>query len=221
MSSFIFTSQSWGSFGLTLSNDPQVESEVGERRAKLGTLISKSEVVYMRQTHSSAVSIVKSSGEATQIVEADGIVSTDKDVALAVLVGDCIPLLLSSSTVVGAIHIGRKGMQLNIAREAIAVMRSLGAGEIQGLLGPSICANCYEVSTEMYEEISEQIPASATDDASHHLNLQAGVISQLKELGVAAINLGVCTRENEEYFSYRRSLENNTSQGRQVGVVSL
>lgn len=175
----------------------------------------------MKQTHSADVSVVDRSGASTHIVEADGIVTTNKDIALAVLVGDCIPLLLSSPTVVGAIHIGRKGMQLNIAREAVAVMRSLGASEIHGVLGPSICVKCYEVSLEMYEEVSSQIPASATDATSHHLNLQAGVISQLREVGVPAINLGICTRENEEYFSYRRSLEETKPQGRQIGVVSL
>ena len=96
-------------------------------------------------------------------------------------------------------------------------MRDLGAGEIKATIGPSICGACYEVSPQMYQEISQNFPAASTSDSRHALDLQRGVTFELEAMGVVVHNLNVCTLENPQYFSFRRGAEAE----RQAGLISL
>jgi len=64
-------------------------------------------VQFMNQVHGDDVVEVK-----TLIDDptCDALITTVPGIALAVMVADCIPLLLSSSGVVGAVHVGRRGL---------------------------------------------------------------------------------------------------------------
>jgi len=183
-------------------------------RESLRTMISLERLHFMRQTHSDIVCVV---GEAGLDFEADALVTTTKGVGLAVLAADCMPITFASANVVGVAHVGRLGLIKEIAPKTIAMMRELGAVEIKATIGPSICGQCYEVSPEMYREISAQIPSTATSEARHCLDLQSGVTSQLNQLGVTVTNLGICTLEKDDYFSYR----GGDLAERQAGIISL
>lgn len=82
---------------------------------------------------------------------------------------DCLPLLLHSTTVVAAVHVGRKGLLNKVALNAVTQMRLLGAEQITGIVGPHICGNCYEVDSQMFTEITKTHPATA--GKNKHLNL--------------------------------------------------
>ena len=62
-------------------------------------------------------------------------------------------------------------------------------------------------------EIVKEHPA--TGGKSNHLNLFAGLKDQLSEVEITS--LGICTKENSDYFSHRA----DATLGRQVGVISL
>ncbi|MEN9882577.1 MAG: hypothetical protein RI916_1004 [Actinomycetota bacterium] len=81
-------------------------------------------VQFMNQVHGDDVVEVK-----TLIDDptCDALITTVPGVALAVMVADCIPLLLSSSGVVGAVHVGRRGLMNSVAIKAVEAMRALGA----------------------------------------------------------------------------------------------
>jgi YfiH family protein len=196
----LFTSRNFSSL------DSPVENEVEN---KLTNLIGKP-VVFMKQSHSDLVSEVSNTAVTP---DADGLVTTNRDIALAVRVADCLPLLLISNESVGAVHVGRKGLLNQVALNAVKKRRQLGSTQITGLVGPHICGNCYEVDSQMYEEIVKDHPA--TGGKVNHLNLFAGLESQLA--GIKLTNLSLCTKENPEYFSYRAG----DKTGRQVGVISL
>ena len=73
----------------------------------------------------------------------DAIVTTRADLALAVLVADCVPVLLAAPDegVIGVAHAGRAGMAAaGIALRLVDAMRDLGARTILGRVGPSVCA---------------------------------------------------------------------------------
>jgi YfiH family protein len=175
----------------------------------LSNLIGK-QVVFMKQSHGDLVSIVSDNASTP---DADGLVTTNRDIALAVRVADCLPLLLISNEAVAAVHVGRKGLLNQVALNAVKKMKELGSTQITGLVGPHICGNCYEVDSQMYEDIVKDHPA--TGGKVNHLNLFAGLESQLT--GIKLTNLCLCTKENPEYFSYRAG----DKTGRQVGVISL
>jgi len=215
MPGILFTSQPWGNLGLGLESS---DDDVFASRESLRKNVSLKQIIFMKQTHSDKVAFVN--GEDV-IVDSDAIVTTEKSLGLAVLVGDCVPILIKSDIAVAAIHAGRLGMVNGIATKTVQAMREIGAKNFEAILGPSICHECYEVSAEMYREVIQIVPESATSEAVHKLNLQAGIASQLTSVGIEVLNLGICTREYSDFYSHRRSVSDSELEGRQVGLIYL
>ena len=173
-------------------------------------------IQFMNQVHGDEVVEVKSIGDDPTC---DALITTVPGIALAVMVADCIPLLLSSSTVVGAVHVGRRGLMNSIALKAVEAMRALGAEQIHAQLGPSICGRCYEVPQELADEVVAKHPStsSLTNNLTPALDLPRALIADLVAHGVTYEASTICTLENDEYFSYRR----HNITGRNAGVVWL
>ena len=177
--------------------------------AKLTKLIGK-DTLFMKQSHSNQIEVVT---EHLSAPEADGMITNNKEIALAVRIADCLPVLMYSDHAVAAVHVGRKGLLNKVAVNAVQAMKKFGPSPITAVVGPHICSNCYEVDGQMYKEIVNEHPA--TGGKVNYLNLFAGLKAQLPEISLT--NLGICTKENSDYFSYRRG----DLTGRQVGVISL
>ena len=189
-----------------------------ETVARNRELVSKitGPIQFMNQVHGDEVVEVKSIGDDPTC---DALITRAPGIALAVMVADCIPLLLSSSTVVGAVHVGRRGLMNSVAVKAVDAMRKLGADQIHAQLGPSICGRCYEVPQELADEVVAQHPAasSLTNNLTPALDLPRALIADLVAIGVTYEASTICTLENDEYFSYRR----HNITGRNAGVVWL
>jgi len=206
MARLLFTSIEFGSLA-----DP-VDLE---QKKQLSTLIGKP-VQFMKQSHSDQVISISTDiadGQINTIPDADALVSDQSNIALAVRVADCLPLLLYSTAVVAAVHVGRKGLLNKVALNTVAQMRSLGAEKISGTVGPHICGNCYEVDSQMFAEITKTHPATA--GRGNHLNLFAGLAAQISD--VELLNLDICTKESSDYYSHRR----DGQPGRQIGLICL
>ena len=183
-------------------------------RELLRRQISLTSLHFMKQTHSDIVMVVDETGGN---FDCDALVSRTPGVGLAALAADCMPITFAADGVIGVAHVGRLGLLNNIAMKTVLTMRELGAQAISATIGPSICGRCYEVSPEMYLDVTDQIAATATTEQSHALDLRAGVTAQLNEAEVTVTNLNICTLENAEYYSYRRGGE----MARQAGIISL
>ena len=141
---------------LHVGDDPAI---VASNRAQIGS------AQFMNQVHGDEIMIVES--VTPEVPTCDGLITTKPAISLAVMVADCIPLLLVSKEAVGAIHVGRAGLVNRIALKAIHTMRSLGAIDIHAILGPSICGACYEVPFEMQQDVMQEHPrAFATTGAA-------------------------------------------------------
>ncbi|APX34482.1 laccase [Brachybacterium sp. P6-10-X1] len=186
-------------------------------------------LVFVDQVHSAEVHVVAGptgghdAGE-VPVVSADALVTRRADVALAIMVADCLPVLLADPVagVVGAAHAGRAGLLDGVLEATISEMRALGSRpeDLTASIGPSICGACYEVPAAMREEAATRLPATRarTRWGIPALDLRAGAISVLRSAGVppAAIDAEhPCTREDESLFSYRRQ----ASTGRFAGVI--
>ena len=199
-------------------NLAQHVGDSAETVARNRELLSKitGPIQFMNQVHGDEVVEVKSIGDDPTC---DALITRAPGIALAVMVADCIPLLLSSSTVVGAVHVGRRGLMNSVAVKAVDAMRTLGADQIHAQLGPSICGRCYEVPQELADEVVAQHPAasSLTNNLTPALDLPRALIADLVASGVTYEASAICTLENDEYFSYRR----HNITGRNAGVVWL
>ena len=172
---------------------------------------------YMNQVHGDRIAIIEEVTD--EVPTADSLVTGIPGISLAVMVADCIPLLLKSAEAVAAVHVGRRGLVNEITRKTLSLMRDMGASQITAIIGPAICGSCYEVSEDIYSEVIATHPftESRTPHGSYALDLPAALRSVLSDEGVAIVNKFECTVESSEYFSYRR----DGVTGRQAGVISL
>ena len=186
-----------------------------ENRRVLGQEIGEHQ--YMEQVHGNRVVIVEAVSD--EPPTADALVTGIPGVALAVMVADCIPLLLTSKVAVAAVHVGRKGLMNSVALGAIAAMCEIGATQISAVIGPSICGRCYAVSQEIFDEVTAVHPAAAatTLSGTPSLDLPAALEKVLLAQGVSISFDRGCTVEDPALFSYRR----DGVTGRQAGIVWL
>jgi len=172
---------------------------------------------YMNQVHGDRIALIEEVTD--EVPTSDALVTGIPGITLAVMVADCIPLLLKSKESVAAVHVGRRGLVNEITRKTLSVMREMGASQITAIIGPAICGSCYEVSEDVYQEVVSAHPfaRSQTPAGTLALDLPAALRSVLSDEGIPILNKFECTFESEDYFSYRR----DGVTGRQAGLISL
>ena len=100
----------------------------------------------VRQVHGNRVEVIEQPAGVLE-VEADAIVTSSPEVAIAVLGADCPLVALSSDEgVIGAVHAGWRGLVAGVLPAATAAMRRLGATQIRGVASPFIRQEDYGFS---------------------------------------------------------------------------
>ena len=200
-------------------------TDVAANRDRLARVLEldPADIVWMEQIHSNTVTVVDGP-RPTPVEATDALVTTRRGLALAVLVADCVPVLLADHVhgVVAAAHAGRMGARNGIVRRTVGAMLELGAtpGGIQAVLGPAASGRHYEVPAEMAADVEKHLPGARTrtEQGTPGLDIRAGLVRQLMSLGVTNIEADPrCTIEDTGFFSHRR--EGTT--GRQAGLVWL
>ncbi len=213
--------------GMHVGDDP---SAVAENRRRLDVLTGGRPIVWMDQVHGRRVAVVdRPQGPA--LPETDALVTTAPDLVLAVMVADCVPVMLhgpvtegpgAGSQAVAAAHAGRRGLQLGVVEAVMSRMSSLGVQPkaVVAELGPAVCGGCYEVPASMRDEVAAVAPAARATARSGRpsLDLRAGLVQQLHALGVGQVRVDpTCTFESPEHFSHRRDQRT----GRCVGLIVI
>ena len=172
---------------------------------------------FMNQVHGDEVVFI------TKLVDVDpscdALITTNPEISIAVMVADCIPLLLISKEAVAAVHVGRAGLLNQIAIKALVAMRNLGAIDVHAILGPSICGKCYEVPFALQQEVIAEHPEAyaTTGKGTPALDLSGALVAELIGQGITYEASTSCTMQNPLYFSHRR----DHATGRFAGVVSI
>jgi hypothetical protein len=182
--------------------------------------VSSDRLLFLNQVHGTNVVEVSEPWPGLP-PEADAMVSRTGSLALAVLVADCVPVLLhdARSGVIGAVHAGRQGLLGGVVPRAIERMRQLGASRVAAVVGPSVCGRCYEVPEDMAATAARTSRSAATRSwtGTTAIDVAAGVVEQLADAEVEVQWVPGCTREQEDLYSHRR--EGTT--GRFAGVIVL
>ena len=180
------------------TNLPLVEQACGVRFARLN------------QQHGAAVVDVTEPGPPPldDVPDGDALVTATRGLGLMIRVADCVPVVLADpgSGVIGAVHAGRAGVELDIVAHTVGRMRAAGAGRLVGWIGPHVCGGCYEVPDELRAEVAAAVPVTfaQTTWGTPSLDLGAGVRTQLEAAGVDVVDVGGCTREDPRLHSHRR-----------------
>jgi len=155
--------------------------------------------------------------------DVDVLVTSHTKRALATLGADCVPLLAvdPEAGIALSAHIGWRGAADGID-EAISQAITAAGGSLnntQVLLGPAICGSCYKVDSQRYENVIATLSeaGSMSPDGTWGLDIRRGLHQSFQSRGMHVSNVGGCTAESDEWFSYRR----DGVTGRQAGLVVL
>jgi YfiH family protein len=148
---------------------------------------------------------------------ADGQATPLPDVAVVVLVADCLPIALIAPGAVAMIHAGWRGLAAGVLQEGVAALRELGAeGQISAAIGPGAGGCCYEVG----EEVHTAFAAFGPDVRDgRRLDLKRIAERSLHAAGVHDVHdAALCTlcADPALFFSHRRD---GGVTGRQAGVA--
>lgn len=147
----------------------------------------------------------------------DGLITAEKGIVLSVIAADCVPVYLldEKAEVIGLLHSGWKSAAGSLIHNAVERMKELGAvtQDIQVIIGPHICPECYEVGADVYtfyagvfsDKDLERIFVSR--DEGRYLDLAQAIRLKLITEGVPDRNISAaneCTCHDTAYYSYRR-----------------
>ena len=190
------------------------------------------QVAWLHQVHGAAVAraeAVMASGAQGQQVQADASLSRTPGVAAAVLVADCLPVLLARSDglAVAAAHAGWRGLAAGVLENTVTALQhnNPAPASVLAWLGPCIGPRQFEVGDDVREAFG---PASHFAFKAHRrkdgspawlCDLPALARHRLKAAGVASVEGGQwCTFEQaSEFFSFRR----DRTTGRMAAAIAI
>jgi YfiH family protein len=186
--------------------------DVRANRARLRALLP-SEPRWLKQVH--GAKIVEAEGAADP-PEADASTAIAPDVVCAVLVADCLPVLLAErqGRAVAAAHAGWRGIAAGVVQDCVhALRRRLDdpAAELIAYLGPAIGPEAFEVGGEVLEAMCTRLPKAgdtfrAIGGGKYLADLFALTRQALAQVDVLAIYGGTESTyaDPSRFYSYRR-----------------
>lgn len=168
-----------------------------------------SEPKWLKQVHGNRVVLAD---EALHPKEGDAAVARKAATVCAVLVADCLPVLLcdDAGTVVGLAHAGWRGLAAGVIEETVGAMGVPGRN-LMAFLGPAIGPDSFEVGDEVRQAFLDHDKKSAfafmpRGNGKWLANLYLLARQRLAEKEVRRVSGGErCTfSEPARFFSYRR-----------------
>jgi len=160
-----------------VGDEPQ---DVIENRRRVTSAIGdNATLTIVRQVHGTRV---LEASRATASSEADALYSEAADTALAVLVADCIPILLvdEDSTRFAVVHAGWRGLHEGVVVAALAHFED--ARHVAAFLGPSISQEGYQVGPEVATLFAD-VPGAVAGDGDDRFRLDLREVATAQLLG--------------------------------------
>lgn len=146
------------------------------------------------------------------VPQADASVARLPGTVCAILVADCLPILLTdrAGTCVGAAHAGWRGLAGGVIANTVARMPA-PAAELMAWIGAGIGPDAFEVGDDVYAAYCDHLPERrsafrALRAGKWLCNLPALARDELQRCGVTRVYGGdLCTyRDARRFYSYRR-----------------
>ena len=172
--------------------------------------LDQKKIQWLEQVHGNHAEIITELS--TKPLVADACITSNRDIALAIMTADCLPILLSneSGSIVAAIHGGWRSLAGGIINNTLTKMAE-PPRLIYAWLGPCIGKRAFEVGLDVYESFTSQSSCfrkafKLQKSGKYLADLHHIATIQLNRLGVERIDtLEECTYDNaNKYYSYRR-----------------
>ncbi|MCE2745044.1 MAG: peptidoglycan editing factor PgeF [Burkholderiales bacterium] len=246
----------------TLNSNPygfNLGTHVGDNLAHVQTRRSLVEqemgapVLWLNQVHGCHVFNARHVGEAiasaTTPPAADASVSVSREVALAIMTADCLPVVFvafseeGKALGVAAAHAGWRGLHagvLQASANALSKACKVPLNQIKAWMGPAIGPESFEVGAEVFQAFVDQnAQAAACFKPANSLNSEASAETTaestkyladiyalarlaLSELGETHIQGGgLDTLTDPRWFSHRRGQQQGVQSGRFATLIRL
>ena len=198
-------------FGRKAGDPDAVRAE----RSKLAGLLG-ARPIFLDQVHGPRVVRLQRDWHDDNAPQADDAVSTAPELAVAILVADCLPVLFTAPGGVAGAHAGWRGLAAGVLEATVAELCAATGcepGEVQAWLGACIGPEAFEVGPEVVTAFGREALACdqpgfvyrPTPEPRWRANLPGLARERLARAGVTRVSGGRwCTlTEDSRFFSFR------------------
>ena len=165
-------------------------------------------------------------------LKGDALITNVKNIAIAVLTADCVPILIYDKNlkIISVIHAGWKGAYIGIIRKVIKFLIKNGsnAKDLIAVIGPSILQKNYEIQKDFKDKFLKKDKQNKIFfkliKNKTYFSLNKYIYSQLKKLSVN--NLEIINKDTfdpkNNFFSARKSIHNKENDyGRNISIIMI
>lgn len=161
-------------------------------------------------------------------IQADGIMTNNKDVGLLLAIGDCSPVILYDDTTstLGLIHINRKNASIAKVAVELAILRfGSKANNLKIFIGPSIQKESFKIINPIQSELDDWHDyLHNLDNGETEIDMVGYIKHKFIESGVLDKNIyitDVDTYKESNLFSHYRAIRTKETEGRFAVVAKL
>ena len=193
---------------------------------------SAKDIFLLNQTHSNKLIYIDEKYKKRIKPEGDAIITNQKNLPIAVLTADCVPILIydNKKKMIAAIHAGWRGAFNNIIGNVIKFMKKKGCNSKNMIasIGPSISVQNYEVQEDFKKKFlkknKKNLRYFINSNNKLYFDLTGYVCSSILEnkiKNVETIKIDTFDIKNK-FFSARRALSlNHNDYGRNISIIML
>jgi len=183
-----------------VGDDPLFVAE-NRRRVAEAMHLDVAQLVTLRQVHGARV--MDADAWTGDEEEGDALVTTRDDVALCVMVADCVPLLFvePDGSRIAVAHAGWRGLAAGVI--AATLEHFANAREVRVVIGPHISSARYQVGPEVAEHFAH-VRGACRADGGDRQRLDLGVVAthQLIRGGVLDEHVTSCTPPTDDAHTF-------------------
>ncbi len=190
-------------------------------------------IKFLKQTHSDKVEIIDKNN-LNKTIEADGSITKDKKIALAILTADCAPIFIFDSdySFVCSLHIGWKGCLTNIINTAVykIIQMHIPTQNLIAIIGPCLNKKNFEVDENFYDIFINKDShyknyfSKESKRQKIYFDIRGLINFQLQRFSIKKIiNIEFDTYSNKDlFFSHRNAFHNNSlPTGRMINLIGF
>ena len=224
----IYKSLNCGSGSKDLSSNVKKNLQIVKKK------INKSvkDIFLLHQIHSNKFVYIDDKYNLKTKPKADAIITNQRNLPIAVLTADCVPLLIYDQDInmISVIHAGWKGAYKGIVKNVIKFMFKQGCKSktITAVIGPCISIKNYEVKKDFIDKFIKKNKKNNVFFKKiknrTFFSLNGYIYSQLKSLNVK--NIEIINKDTfdikNNFFSARRSNSRKENDyGRNISIIML